>query len=86
MKNQLFAEAINEPGATFVMAKFDGILGLAYPRISVDGVLPWFNSAVKEGVMDEPVFSFYLSRDVEKDGELFLGGANKDLYRKNRVK
>jgi len=80
VENQLFAEAINEPGATFVMAKFDGILGLAYPRISVDGVLPWFNSAVKQGVMDEPMFSFYLSRDVSKDGELYLGGANEDLY------
>ena len=62
------------------MAKFDGILGLAYPRISVDGVLPWFNSAVAQGTMDEPMFSFYLSRDAGSDGELFLGGANSDKY------
>jgi cathepsin D len=80
VENQLFAEAINEPGATFVMAKFDGILGLAYPRISVDGVLPWFNSAVAQGAMDENMFSFYLSRDAGSDGELFLGGANPDKY------
>jgi len=78
--NQLFAEAINEPGITFVMAKFDGILGLAYPRISVDGVLPWFNNLVKQEVVDEAVFCFYLSRTIGKNGELYLGGANPDRY------
>lgn len=76
----IFGEAIDEPGITFVMAKMDGILGLAYPTIAVDQVKPWFNQAVDQGVVPAAQFAFYLSRNVGESGELTLGGVNTDRF------
>lgn len=81
-KDQGFAEATKEPSITFVAAHFDGILGMAFPAISVLGIPPVFTTLYEQGEVDAPVFSFYYNRDptAEIGGELVLGGWDETYF------
>lgn len=82
VKNQTFGEATTLPGITFVMAKFDGLLGMGFDTISVDQAVTPFANMVNQGLVPEPIFSFYLNRDQSKSpgGELLLGGIDEQLF------
>lgn len=62
--HQQFGEAVKQPGITFAVARFDGVLGMAYPSISVANVVPVFDTAMAAKLLPQNIFSFYISRLV----------------------
>lgn len=80
IKDQLFAEATTEPGLAFAFGRFDGILGLGYDTISVNRITPPFYTMVNEGLLDEPVFAFYLSGSEDSKSEVVFGGTDPAHY------
>ncbi|NWT38061.1 CATEB protein, partial [Chroicocephalus maculipennis] len=83
IRGQDFGESVFEPGTTFALAHFDGVLGLGYPSLAVGNALPVFDSIMNQQLVEEPVFSFYLKRgdDTENGGELILGGIDHSRYK-----
>ncbi|ONK66772.1 uncharacterized protein A4U43_C06F11780 [Asparagus officinalis] len=83
VKDQVFIEATKEPGLTFLMAKFDGILGLGFKEISVDDVVPVWYNMVGQKLVQNPVFSFWLNRREGEwqGGELVFGGSDPNHFK-----
>jgi len=88
VKGQEFAE-ITDPsglGAAFAIGPWDGILGMAWEKISVDDLETVFGNMVKEGLVKDQVFAFYLSSEIDPPlpplhkGELTIGGIDASHY------
>ncbi|XP_067907294.1 cathepsin E-B-like [Heterodontus francisci] len=82
INGQEFGESVYEPGSTFTLAHFDGILGLGYPSLAEGGAIPVFDRMMQQGLLKEPVFSVLINReaDSENGGELLLGGIDHSRY------
>lgn len=78
--NQVFAEITAEKGTSFDLAKFDGILGMAWQTISVDNVVTVFQNLYSQGSVPDNSFAFYLTKQAGQSGSvLTLGGYNTSL-------
>lgn len=76
-KDALFGQVTHLSGLSFLAAKFDGILGMAWPRISVDSLPLIFDLLYKQGKVEGNSFSFYLTKEPGMDGSaMVLGGVN----------
>ncbi|XP_031238612.1 renin [Mastomys coucha] len=81
---QTFGEVTELPLIPFMLAKFDGVLGMGFPAQAVDGVTPVFDHILSQGVLKEEVFSVYYSRDSHLlGGEVVLGGSDPQHYQGN---
>jgi len=79
IKNQTFGEAIN----MVIESPFDGFLGLGPSVFAVDGVDPPFYNLFKQGLIEEPTFSFYLKPHSARPevGEVIFGGSDPKHYK-----
>ncbi|XP_060667815.1 aspartic proteinase [Ziziphus jujuba] len=83
VEDQVFIEATREGSLSFVIAKFDGILGLGFQEISVGNATPVWYNMVEQGLVNDEVFSFWLNRDPDANvgGEIVFGGVDENHYK-----
>lgn len=84
IKDVTFGEALELPGVAFIAGRFDGIMGLAYSNIAVNGIVPPFYKLVEAGVVDKAMFSFFLSKNVDAvsspSSSMTLGGYDTKYF------
>ncbi|XP_035390645.1 gastricsin-like isoform X2 [Electrophorus electricus] len=74
--NQKIGLSQSEPGDHFARPLHDGIMGLAFKPDQGTIV----DTMIQEGLIEEPVFAFYLSRDSESGSEVMFGGTDSSYY------
>ncbi|XP_059961297.1 pregnancy-associated glycoprotein 2-like [Mesoplodon densirostris] len=62
-------------------APFDGILGLGYRSLAIQGTVPVFDNLKRRGLISQPVFAFYLSTRKENGSTVMLGGVDHRYYK-----
>jgi hypothetical protein len=80
--SQEFAEVTDASGlgAAYKLGKFDGILGLAFPVLSVNHVPTVFENMITQKLVAEGLFSFYLGKEDGAKGELLMGGVDPNYF------
>lgn len=80
VSGQRFAEIQDAGGlgVAYSLGKFDGILGLGFTAISIDGTTTPFENLIRQNKVDQPVFSFYLGDNAP--GELTFGGYDSSKF------
>lgn len=82
ISQQEFAEVTDAKGLgiAYILGKFDGILGLAFPQLSVNKVPTPFMNIMTQHLAPNSVFSFYLGTSDGDKGELVIGGTDPSHY------
>jgi len=83
VENQMFARVQDAKGMgiAYAFGKFDGIAGLGFDTLSVNGVETPFHNAIDQRLVAYPMFAFYLGDN--KDGELTFGGYDNSHFTGN---
>uniref|UniRef100_A0A8C6DPY9 Peptidase A1 domain-containing protein n=1 Tax=Moschus moschiferus TaxID=68415 RepID=A0A8C6DPY9_MOSMO len=79
--NQAFGLSRNQFSAPLIRVPFDGILGLGYPKLAIQGTIPIFDHLKKQGVISQSIFAFYLSSQKVSGSVVMFGGVDRTYYK-----
>lgn len=77
--NQTFGMITEEQGSIWDQLKLEGILGLAFPALSSNGALTFFDNIMLQKALHHNEFSFYLSNDHHSNA-IFWGGVDRNFF------
>ncbi|KAJ8667427.1 hypothetical protein QAD02_009090 [Eretmocerus hayati] len=80
LDNQTFMEATRIPMMPFIQYKSDGIIGLAFESKAIfKDVTPFFYNLIKQEVIKENIFTFYMNRDATttRAGKVIFGATDR---------
>ncbi|KAK2086337.1 hypothetical protein P7K49_035762 [Saguinus oedipus] len=81
---QTFGEVTEMPALPFMLAEFDGVVGMGFIEQAIGRVTPLFDNIMSQGVLKEDVFSFYYNRNSQSlGGQIVLGGSDPQHYEGN---
>eukprot|EP00927_Polykrikos_kofoidii_P020296 TRINITY_DN1959_c0_g1_i3.p1 TRINITY_DN1959_c0_g1~~TRINITY_DN1959_c0_g1_i3.p1 ORF type:complete len:473 (-),score=85.12 TRINITY_DN1959_c0_g1_i3:30-1388(-) len=80
VEGQAFAMIEQQVGNVFRANPFEGIVGLAFPALATKSAPAFFDTVVRERVLDHNEFSLYLSRDNPSANAMFWGGVDPSLF------
>ncbi|MBN3286543.1 PEPC protein, partial [Polyodon spathula] len=78
VKNQEIGLSIKEPGNHFARPLHDGIMGMAFKQPG--GMTPIVDTMIKENLLEEPIFAFYLTNSAGHGSEVVFGGVDPKHY------
>mmetsp|Transcript_40968 Transcript_40968/g.98323 ORF Transcript_40968/g.98323 Transcript_40968/m.98323 type:complete len:481 (+) Transcript_40968:73-1515(+) len=80
VQNQTFAMIEEEVGDVFKVIPFEGILGLAFPSMSVNNVPPLLDNIISQQILQHNEVSFFFTKLPETASAIFFGGVDKRFY------
>jgi len=80
VKQQTFAMIQLEKGSVFDELDFEGILGLAFPSMSANGVPPFFDQVINQKLLQKNAVSFYFTKLPTDASAVFFGDVDPNLY------
>jgi len=78
---QTFALMEVQQGNVFEEVPFEGILGLAFKKMSANDVMPFFDNIVKQEALERNEFAFYFSLDDVTSNGIFWGGVDHSFFK-----
>lgn len=79
IKNQRFGNVESQSGIFF--GGFEAIIGMAYPELAESGVTPVFDNMMKQHLLNNNLFAFYLTTNAQDtESDLTFGYYDKTKY------